>query len=313
MLPRFWVCQVPFCLLLLFPPGAGSFQTQAAAKGYAGSSVCRSCHPGAWLNFYKNPHYKSVAAGKPPEEAGCESCHGPGQAHVAARGGKNTIRAFSLMPPQAVLEACLGCHSQELSRHNIHRSPHTLAGTVCNNCHSIHRSPAPRFLLARQQTELCLSCHAPVRTQFSMPVKHRVLEGAMNCTDCHNPHGVAAPGWGMGVRAALVDHALANEQPCLKCHSDKRGPFTFEHPAVRVEGCGSCHAPHGSMNARLLRRPAVFTLCLECHNGAGGFGRQADGITLPSPAHNLADPRYRNCTTCHVRVHGSNADPLFLR
>jgi ferredoxin len=27
----------------------------------------------------------------------------------------------------------------------------------------------------------------------------------------------------------------------------------------------------------------------------------------------MADPRYRNCTTCHVRIHGSNADRTFLR
>jgi hypothetical protein len=29
--------------------------------------------------------------------------------------------------------------------------------------------------------------------------------------------------------------------------------------------------------------------------------------------HNLADPRYQNCTTCHVRIHGSNSDANFLR
>jgi hypothetical protein len=27
----------------------------------------------------------------------------------------------------------------------------------------------------------------------------------------------------------------------------------------------------------------------------------------------MADPRYQNCTTCHVRIHGSNADSRFLR
>ena len=48
--------------------------------------------PDVWLNFYKNPHYKSIASGKePPERTGCEGCHGPGQAHVEARGGKATI------------------------------------------------------------------------------------------------------------------------------------------------------------------------------------------------------------------------------
>ena len=94
---------------------------------------------------------------------------------------------------------------------------------------------------------------------------------------------------------------------------DKRGPFTFEHPPVRVEGCETCHYPHGSTNTRLLRRPVTFTLCLQCHNGAGGFGTRNNGITRLSPTHNMLDPKYQNCTTCHVRIHGSNSDFYFLR
>jgi DmsE family decaheme c-type cytochrome len=117
----------------------------------------------------------------------------------------------------------------------------------------------------------------------------------------------------MAGRPALVDHAFGNEEVCLKCHSDKRGPFAFEHPPVRVEGCEMCHSPHGSTNSRLLRRPVVFTVCLECHNGAGTFGRTGTGVPSLSRTHNLADPRYQNCTNCHVRIHGSNSDPLFLR
>jgi hypothetical protein len=27
----------------------------------------------------------------------------------------------------------------------------------------------------------------------------------------------------------------------------------------------------------------------------------------------MSDPRYQNCTVCHVRIHGSNSDDLFLR
>ena len=28
---------------------------------------------------------------------------------------------------------------------------------------------------------------------------------------------------------------------------------------------------------------------------------------------NMLDPKYRQCTLCHVRIHGSNADARFLR
>jgi DmsE family decaheme c-type cytochrome len=117
----------------------------------------------------------------------------------------------------------------------------------------------------------------------------------------------------MAVRPRMLDQALANEEPCMKCHADKQGPFVFEHAAVRVDGCEACHFPHGSANPRLMRRPVVATMCLECHNGGGSFGRNAQGIPVQTPSHNMADPRYHNCTSCHVRVHGSNADARFLR
>jgi DmsE family decaheme c-type cytochrome len=146
-----------------------------------------------------------------------------------------------------------------------------------------------------------------------MPVKHRVNEGTVQCTDCHNPHGSVASSWGTGTGSAMLTPAHDNELPCLKCHVDKRGPFVFEHASVRVEGCGACHAPHGSTNAKLLRRPVVFTLCLECHNGAGTFGRENAGIFTQSASHNMLDPKYQKCTLCHVRIHGSNTDPTFLR
>ncbi len=294
------------------PPGG--IQVKDLGGGYVGNTVCRACHPAQWQTFYKNPHFKSIAAASTPALAGCEGCHGPGKNHVEAGGGKTTIpRAFSLMEPRQALDTCLNCHAKDFSRVNIRRSQHTLSDVACNNCHSIHKSPVLKFLLAKQQMELCYGCHPSVRAQFSMPFKHRLNEGFMQCSDCHNPHGTFAATWRSGMRPRMVEQASGNEEACLKCHSDKRGPFQFEHAAVRVEGCETCHIPHGSTNAKLLRRPAVFAVCLECHNGAGSFGRQADGITTQSGSHNMFDPRYQKCTICHVRIHGSNSDQRFLR
>jgi DmsE family decaheme c-type cytochrome len=286
-----------------------------AAPNYVGSAPCKTCHPDIVASFNRNPHYKTIASGnEPPERTGCEGCHGPASEHVAARGGKQTIPfAFSLLEPQQVVDNCLRCHANSLGRAQVRRSSHTLAQVVCNTCHSIHKSPVQKSLLAREQRELCYGCHQTVRAQFSMPFKHRVNEGFMECTDCHNPHGAAAPTWRMGARPRMTTTALGNEEPCLKCHVDKRGPFAYEHPPVRVDGCETCHYPHGSANVRLLRRPVIFTVCLECHNGAGTFGRQGDGILLPSVTHSMTDPKYQNCTGCHVRIHGSNADERFLR
>ena len=283
-------------------------------NNFVGSQVCKTCHADVWAKFFKNPHYRSVASGKEaPENTGCEGCHGPGAAHVEAHGGKATIVAFSQLEPKQILDNCLRCHAETLSRANIRRSPHTENDVVCTSCHSIHSSPTPKFLLANVQREMCYACHADVRSQFSMPFKHRVNEGFMTCSDCHNPHGAFPPTWGNAARHAMIKQVLGNEEACLKCHEEKRGPFVYEHPPVRVEGCEICHFPHGSPNSRLLRRPVVFTMCLECHNGAPGFGRTGTGDPVPIQFHNLRSPLFQNCTNCHSHIHGSNASAFFLK
>ena len=302
-------------LLLLIPAALlGQVQQQSPSTAYIGSNVCRTCHPDIWSTFYKNPHFKSIASGKlPPDRTGCEGCHGPGKAHVEARGGKTTIpHAFSLMSEPQILDACLRCHAPDFGKANIRRSVHTQNDVVCTACHSIHHSPTPRHLLAKPQTDLCYTCHGNIRAHFEMPSKHRVNEGFMDCSDCHNPHGAFAPTWRMGQRPRMVEQAITNQEACLKCHVDKVGPFVYEHPSVAIEGCEQCHNPHGSMNAKLLVRPVVFTLCLECHNGSAGGTRNL-GVDIQSARHNLLDPKFRQCTTCHVRIHGSNADQYFLR
>ncbi len=132
-LQGFILFAMPLCLFSQQAPGP--------ANHYVGSAVCKTCHPDVWLNFNRNPHFKSIASGKEPaEKTGCEGCHGPGGNHVEARGGKSSIRAFSLFTPDQALNACLTCHSKDLSRANIRRSAHTQADVVCTNCHSIHKA-----------------------------------------------------------------------------------------------------------------------------------------------------------------------------
>lgn len=94
-------------------------------------------------------------------------------------------------------------------------------------------------MLKAKETQLCLSCHQEVRGKFHMPSPHRVLEGAVKCTDCHTPHGTLT-------RTSLRKWSKFNDDVCFECHSEKRGPWVLEHLAVKVEGCMACHEPHGS-------------------------------------------------------------------
>src|SRR5215510_7376007 len=207
-------------------------------QNFIGSNACKTCHADVWQNFYRNPHFKSIASGKEPaDRIGCEGCHGPGGPHVEAGGGKTTIaRSFNLMPARQIADACLTCHAKDLSKSNIRRSEHTMNDVVCTNCHSIHHSPDQKFLLAKKQNEMCYTCHATVQAQFSMPSKHRVNEGFMQCSDCHDPHGTFEATWRMSQRPRMVKQASNNQEACVKCHVEKRGPFVFEHAPVRTEG-----------------------------------------------------------------------------
>jgi len=49
--------------------------------------------------------------------------------------------------------------------------------------------------------------------------------------------------------------------------TETRGPFVFEHVAVKAEGCLGCQPPHGSQKPRLLNMPAIAPLCNQCHSG----------------------------------------------
>jgi DmsE family decaheme c-type cytochrome len=283
--------------------------------GYVGHIVCQACHPDIWAGFFRNAHFKSIASGREPvERTGCEGCHGPGKAHVDGKGDKSKINRIEGRAANQVLDACLACHAKDFTRANIRRSTHSTNDVVCTNCHSIHRSPVPKYLLARQQKDLCYSCHLEAKAQFDMPFRHRVNEGAIACTYCHNPHGSFTPTWRAGARPRLVADSFGNDEACVKCHTDKRGPFVYEHSPVRVEGCEACHSPHGSPNPRLLKRPVLFPLCLECHTGIAGFGRDDFGALRPGLSlHRLEDSRIQNCLTCHPRIHGSNVDRRFQR
>ncbi len=132
----------------------------------------------------------------------------------------------------------------------------------------------------------------------------------MSCVDCHNPHGSLLP------RSVQVAHG--NEPGCMKCHGDKAGPFTFEHPPVQMEGCSTCHEVHGSANPRMLTRHEVRFVCLECHSNlplpaaTGGAAPNALGV-VPPAFHDLRSPRYQNCTICHQKIHGSYVNRVFTR
>lgn len=260
---------------------------------YVGSDNCKTCHEDQFKNVQGTAHYKVFAPkGRGQDWHGCESCHGPGSAHVDGGGDKTKIFRFTEQTSEKITERCMTCHENNLEHQNFNRSVHNKNGVSCTSCHSAHAPQVKEKLLVKKSPDLCFTCHSETKADFLKPFRHRVLDGYIQCQDCHNVHGTVAP-------KQLRTNA-AQDAPCYKCHAEKRGPFVFEHEPVRTQGCTACHTPHGSTNPRLLTRSRVNSLCLECHQNF---------YNAPHPQ----NTKSQACTMCHMGIHGSNTSDVFFK
>jgi predicted CXXCH cytochrome family protein len=292
------------------------------AADYVGSEVCKDCHEDQFKAFSHTSHAQLTNIKSWKDKAtGCESCHGPGKAHVEEADPAKII-SFKNKSSKQISETCLTCHAGREEHNNFRRGEHWRNDIGCTECHSSHAAETgknvaasnvfigeanaqkPGFsmikLLKMSEPQLCMSCHTETKHQFQLPFHHKVLEGAMKCSDCHNPHG--------GFELKQTRLATGADAACIKCHADKQGPFVYEHAPVKTEGCSSCHTPHGSANPRLLTTSRVAQLCLTCHSAAHDVG----AIEPAGPQHNL-NAQYANCTNCHIKIHGSRSSPVFFR
>ena len=277
--------------------------SSAEDSKYVGSDTCKTCHEDLYNNWAKTPHWKTTLDKKAgPSHQGCEGCHGPGADHVAGGGDKSKIFIFEEASAREVSSRCLTCHAG--AHPNFERSAHGHAKVSCTDCHSAHASKSEANLLKVSQPQLCYACHTDVKPAFAQPFHHKVDEGLLTCSDCHDPHGTFK---GRQLKSTADQNAI-----CTKCHSETAGPFAFEHPVVKAEGCIACHSPHGSPNPRLLNVSNVNTLCLQCHSATNLKAFPNAVSEQGGPVHNQA-AQYTPCTNCHSQIHGSNATFNFFR
>lgn len=236
----------------------------------------------------------------------CYSCHSnyvrslKFSAHdrLQVEGGK--------MPGQSGCEACHGPGSQHL----------TVGGGRGQFIVNPGKDPAA-----------CYSCHPETQLEFALPVHHPVPEGHMSCAHCHDPHGLDLS------RPARLASTARENATCAQCHRQQTRMVIYRHDALR-DGCSTCHAPHGSVNPKLLvQRDA--NLCLRCH--AQVPGPQGE-IFIGNKAHRARLAQMATCTSpgchsgpvsgppcgcglvvgtcwsagCHTAPHGSNVNPYLL-
>jgi len=280
-------------------------QAAKADGDYVGAETCVVCHQDQERRFKNTVMGKVMARPHTPQEArGCEACHGPGKAHVEAMGSKDSIPIrFGRDSKNSTEEqnaACLDCHSRG-NRMFWKGSPHESRAMACVDCHQVkqerqaslssearYSAPLSEYQRVKKpQPELCLSCHQMRRAQLQRSSHMPYREGKVTCTSCHNPHGTPNP-------KQLIQSTV--NETCYSCHTERRGPFLWEHPPV-MENCGNCHEAHGSNNPQLLkvRMPRV---CDTCHVAS----RHPTSPTLLNSVRDFN----RGCTNCHSAIHGSN-------
>jgi DmsE family decaheme c-type cytochrome len=275
-------------------------QSVVSGATYVGSEQCKQCHENQFNNVKGTKHYLALGVGG--EKAGkdvhgCESCHGAGSAHVEAGGDKTKIFNFKDATSDQKTAQCMQCHANNQDHQNFQNSKHNRAGVTCTSCHVVHGPKPEAGQLIQKDPGLCFSCHSKEKSAFAKPFHHRVPEGLVKCSDCHNPHG--------GNGEHQLRSAASQDAVCFQCHSEKRGPFAFEHAPVKTEGCSACHTPHGSNNPRLLTRARVNTLCIGCHSALPSG--------MSSGNNHSQNTARQNCIACHSQIHGSNANNRFFK
>jgi DmsE family decaheme c-type cytochrome len=291
------------------PTGEQSPPPPAAAK----ARDCGDCHQERVATLKTSSHSALDSLGlasRADARSSCTACHGEqgnrysfegGLPSIAKSEGCRAVFAFNQAETPAVKGSrCLTCHRKDHPQ--FHASRHATAGLDCTSCHSIcAQRGSSHWPLQKALTQygsalsadhasiVCAECHGDVFAQFQQSEHHRLEEGVVECTSCHDPHKPQS-------REQLGGF---KQEQCGNCHTDKSGPFVFEHPPSRVEGCVACHTPHGSPNRHMLVVQSVSELCFSCHAAVPGFHSRFDASTV--------------CTNCHSSIHGSFLSPFFLK
>jgi DmsE family decaheme c-type cytochrome len=277
-------------------PSTAPASQPATLQGYAGSDTCVACHSEVGDHLATTPHGKEVFARKASQ--GCESCHGPAAAHAENPDDPALRPSITKLSKKQQSAICQSCHDGR-QQFFWHGSMHEKRNVSCTDCHSVHAFKSENNQLkAKNETEACLTCHKDVRAEMWKSSHHPIREGEMTCASCHNPHGSATP--------KMIKAVSVNEQ-CYTCHTEKRGPFLWEHAPVR-ENCLNCHTPHGSNHLK-LQKTSVPYLCQQCHANTRHPGTLYDGLrvpTLENPSTSSNRLFNRACADCHNLIHGSN-------
>ncbi|WAS95161.1 HEAT repeat domain-containing protein [Nannocystis punicea] len=229
----------------------------------------------------------------------CESCHGPGRAHVDARRSPLARYALHLSsePDPSIVQPA--------------RLDHRRSAELCGQCHGVARFPDEAAWLARGDAYRPGEPLAPHRQLVRHPV--REAQPWLDAVLDEDPEYLAGRMWSDGhVRVtgreytALLETACfqRGELSCLSCHQ-LHGADPDDQLAASARGDGACTSCHVLPDIQAhTRHPAGSVSCYDCHMPRTTYGLlkaiRSHVIDSPDLAVTLATGRPDACSLCHV-------------
>jgi DmsE family decaheme c-type cytochrome len=260
------------------------------------AKACLECHDGGKVNpILGTAHFVEADPRSPAANRACEACHGPSKEHSlypqkisSLRFGSDSKSSF-----EDQSKPCLTCHQSD--HVNWGSSTHAMEDMSCASCHTVH-AHKDKALSPLTENDVCLTCHLQEKMEINKPYRHPIREGAVSCSNCHDPHGSNGP-------SMLVKQSV--NETCYSCHAEKRGPFVNEHEPVQ-DNCMNCHTPHGSNHENLLLARSPF-ICAQCHSDHSHSREAYDFEELPGGTGTRQNRVVGgSCLNCHSQIHGSN-------
>jgi len=300
----------------------GALTTPARSKSF--DNNCSGCHfTGFSLQGDNTAGWTASAVSDPngafdynddgrPDEVniGCETCHGPGSAHIA----NAAVRGTSIIQPELITpgretQLCGRCHSRSVgigaggTDIPMNESLQMAPPGIRRGEYATGYTTVPVTAADGLHASGFASKHHQQYTDFIRSSMYRNGDELLTCSTCHDPHGT-------GTSDDLVSDAHVDNTLCTGCHSEDQFTTVLTHVSTQT-GFG-----HSGLDAQML--------CIRCHmvgtaqSGAkhrglndtlggtavqyyqGDIASHTFGVPLRDLATSQATAPTQACATCHA-------------